>query len=117
MYTVQSGKCLIGGKCYNASEFNQADDTQKCDPEKSSTEWTPSKSDSLIETNLLFRVEACGCILTYFSYLYLHHPHKGYCNLPEDVSRLKYNITIVQCGSKSRTSIDHHNYATTQCTL
>ena len=116
MYTVQSGKCLIDGKCYDANKFNPADETQKCKPEKSSTEWTPSKSDSLIETNLLFHVEACGCIRTCLV-TFICTIHTEVIVTCHRRRRLKYNITIMQSGPKSRTSLDHHNYATEQCTL
>jgi len=93
VFTVQNRTCLIGGKCYGANEANPANEREKCDPEKSSTEWTPSKSDFLIGTNLLVCVKACGhhvgCMdVDAFSEslvtFYLHHPHKGYYNLPEN---------------------------------
>jgi len=45
VYVVQSGKCLINGQCYDASEVNPADESGNCDLAESSTERTTSKSD------------------------------------------------------------------------
>jgi len=45
VYIVQSGKCLIDGQCYDASEVNPADESGNCDLGDSSTERTTSKSD------------------------------------------------------------------------
>ena len=56
MSTVQNRTCLIDGKCYNANDFNPADETQKCDPDKSSTGWTASESDFPILG------EMCHCV-------------------------------------------------------
>ena len=42
---VQSGKCLIDGQCYDASEVDPADVSGNCDLGESSTERTTSKSD------------------------------------------------------------------------
>ena len=45
VYIVQSGKCLIDGQCYDASEVDPADESGNCDLGESSTERTTSKSD------------------------------------------------------------------------
>jgi len=55
LYTVQSEKCLIDGICYFANEFNPSDEDEKCDPEKSSAEWTASESDFTIICHFLLK--------------------------------------------------------------
>jgi len=45
VYVVQSGKCLIDGQCYDASEVKPSDKSENCDLGESSTELTASKSD------------------------------------------------------------------------
>jgi len=45
VYIVQSGKCLIDGQCFDASEVDPADESGNCDLGESSTERTTSKSD------------------------------------------------------------------------